>query len=160
MRQGDWKLIYWHPDQRFELFNLANDIGEEHNLATAEPKRVKTMAATMTKLLKERTAQMPSFKAGNSKGMPAGTPFRGRTNPPVSNSNKHGSSRLPSPSPNHRGGAFSYGMPSNQRSQRLLIGTELLVEAEPGCRRARRGKKQHATTVFAEQSGKYRFKYR
>ena len=32
-RQGDWKLIYWHPDQKFELFNLKEDISEEHNLA-------------------------------------------------------------------------------------------------------------------------------
>ncbi len=72
MRQGDWKLIYWHPDQRFELFNLASDISEEHNLATAEPKRVKAMAATMTKLLQERKAQMPTYKEGNGKGMPAG----------------------------------------------------------------------------------------
>lgn len=73
MRQGDWKLIYWHYDQRMELFNLADDISEEHNLANMQPKRLKSMAATMTKLLKERGAQMPLYKKGNKIGAPEGS---------------------------------------------------------------------------------------
>ncbi len=28
IRKGDWKLIYYHSDQSFELFNLKEDIGE------------------------------------------------------------------------------------------------------------------------------------
>ena len=31
IRRGDWKLIYYHADRRFELFNLADDIGEADN---------------------------------------------------------------------------------------------------------------------------------
>lgn len=73
LRQGDWKLIYWHIDQRFELFNLEQDISEQNNLAANEPNHVKSMAATMTKLLKERKAQMPTYKAGNTKGAPEGS---------------------------------------------------------------------------------------
>lgn len=68
MRQGDWKLIYWHPDQKFELFNLKEDISEEHNLAEQQPERVKAMARTMTALLKERKAQMPTYKKNNPAG--------------------------------------------------------------------------------------------
>lgn len=73
MRQGDWKLLYWHPDQRFELFNIEEDISEEKNLAAQQPDRVKSMAVTMTKLLKERKAQMPTYKEGNVTGAPAGS---------------------------------------------------------------------------------------
>lgn len=74
IRQGDWKLIYWHPTQKFELFNIEEDISETNNLAEKYPDRVRSMASTMTKLLKERNAQMPAYKAGNAFGVPAGTP--------------------------------------------------------------------------------------
>ncbi len=37
MRAGDWKLIEFFEDGRLELYNLADDIGEERNLAGAEP---------------------------------------------------------------------------------------------------------------------------
>ncbi|MFQ7534476.1 MAG: hypothetical protein ACLRPT_04705 [Akkermansia muciniphila] len=71
---GDWKLIYWHPDQKFELFNLKEDISEEHNLAEQQPERVKAMARTMTALLKERKAQMPTYKKNNPAGAREGAP--------------------------------------------------------------------------------------
>ncbi len=29
MRRGGWKIIYYHTDRRFELFDLAHDLGEE-----------------------------------------------------------------------------------------------------------------------------------
>ncbi len=74
VRIGDWKLIYWHPDQRFELFNLADDIGEKNNLVETEPARAKAMADTMTKLLKDRKALMPTYKENNRAGVPAGSP--------------------------------------------------------------------------------------
>jgi arylsulfatase A-like enzyme len=37
IRMGDYKLIVNYKSGQEELFNLANDIGEHHNLATAEP---------------------------------------------------------------------------------------------------------------------------
>jgi arylsulfatase A-like enzyme len=42
IRQGDWKLLRF-PDRPAELYNLASDIGEQHNLAAQEPERVKQM---------------------------------------------------------------------------------------------------------------------
>ena len=37
IRQGDWKLIEFFEDGRLELYNLCDDIGEEHNLAAKQP---------------------------------------------------------------------------------------------------------------------------
>ena len=42
IREGDWKLLRF-PDRPAELYNLASDIGEQHNLAAQEPERVKQM---------------------------------------------------------------------------------------------------------------------
>ena len=64
------------PDQKFELFNLKEDISEEHNLAEQQPERVKAMARTMTALLKERKAQMPTYKKNNPAGAREGAPVQ------------------------------------------------------------------------------------
>lgn len=34
IRQGDWKLLHYYEDDRVELFNLADDLGEERDLAS------------------------------------------------------------------------------------------------------------------------------
>ena len=39
VRDGDWKLVEHYDDDQVQLFNLANDIGEARNLASAEPAR-------------------------------------------------------------------------------------------------------------------------
>lgn len=57
IRQGDWKLIWRTPlPAAVELYNLAQDPSEQHNLATEHPetvatlqKRVNELAATMAK---------------------------------------------------------------------------------------------------------------
>ncbi len=36
IRKGGWKMIYYHADQSFELFNIPNDIGESTNLEDSE----------------------------------------------------------------------------------------------------------------------------
>ncbi len=40
IRQGDWKLVERYEDGRVHLYNLAEDIGEKHDLAEAHPQRV------------------------------------------------------------------------------------------------------------------------
>ena len=62
IRRGDWKLIYYHTDRNFELFNIANDIGEQHNLADVEKAKAKELAAMLAGWLKETGAQMPTDK--------------------------------------------------------------------------------------------------
>ena len=47
VREGDWKLIEHYEDGRVELFNLAQDLGETHNLAAREPARVNELRARL-----------------------------------------------------------------------------------------------------------------
>lgn len=42
VRSGDWKLVRF-PDRPAELFNLKDDISEQHNLAAKYPERVRQM---------------------------------------------------------------------------------------------------------------------
>jgi arylsulfatase A-like enzyme len=62
VRQGDWTLVYHHPDRRLELFNLAEDIGETRNLAQENPEKVKVLAKTLGDHLREAGGQMPILK--------------------------------------------------------------------------------------------------
>ncbi len=51
LRMGDYKLVSAREDSdRWELFNLATDRSEQNNLATAEPDRVRNMAARWQEL--------------------------------------------------------------------------------------------------------------
>lgn len=47
VRLGDWKLIEHYEDGRLELFDLAVDRSEEHDLAAKEPKRAAVMQAEL-----------------------------------------------------------------------------------------------------------------
>ena len=38
-RAGDWKLVEFFEDERVELYNLRDDLAEQHDLAKAEPGR-------------------------------------------------------------------------------------------------------------------------
>lgn len=68
---GDWKLIYTHTNQNIELYNIKDDISEEHNLALDKPEKLKEMAQLMDKELKSKNAQMPTYKANNPAEAPA-----------------------------------------------------------------------------------------
>ncbi len=59
IRRGDWKLIYYHADQRFDLFNLAEDLSEDFNLANREPQRVRELARDLSDILRVHRAPMP-----------------------------------------------------------------------------------------------------
>lgn len=60
IRQGDWKLIEWYEDDKVELFNLADDIGETKNLADAQPERAARMKKLLHDWLKDTDAKMPA----------------------------------------------------------------------------------------------------
>jgi len=62
IRRGDWKLIYYHTDRRCELFNLAADLSEQHDLVETERAKAKELAATLARWLKETKALMPVDK--------------------------------------------------------------------------------------------------
>jgi arylsulfatase A-like enzyme len=63
IRLGDWKLIYYHEDQRCELFNLAQDLGEQTNLADKQPDIRDRLAAELRRYLAAVEAQMPVVKS-------------------------------------------------------------------------------------------------
>jgi arylsulfatase A len=45
LRQGDWKIARQRNDQPWELYNLAEDIGETTNLAQRNPEKLEELAA-------------------------------------------------------------------------------------------------------------------
>ncbi|MBT8044835.1 MAG: sulfatase [Verrucomicrobiae bacterium] len=59
IRDGDWKLIRYYWQKEPELFNLAKDPGERHNLARKEPAKFKQLNAKLDAMLKETDALLP-----------------------------------------------------------------------------------------------------
>lgn len=59
IRQGDYKLILFYEDGKMELYNLKNDLGEQHNLVDKEPKMAATLLKKMTEWKRTAGAQDP-----------------------------------------------------------------------------------------------------
>jgi arylsulfatase A-like enzyme len=59
VRQGDWKLV-WHATlpSRVELFNLADDPGEQHDLAAQQPEKVAALKQRIEALSREAVAPL------------------------------------------------------------------------------------------------------
>ncbi len=71
VRSGNWKLMEFFEDGRLELYNLAEDIGEKKNLASAEPERVKALHAALAGWRQEIKAPMPTPNKGAGKASSA-----------------------------------------------------------------------------------------
>ena len=63
IRQGDWKLVYWYRDNRAELFNIREDIGEKNNLVEKHPEKVRELTGNLGRYLRKVNAQRPIVKA-------------------------------------------------------------------------------------------------
>jgi hypothetical protein len=61
MRQGDWKLLADKNLTQFELYNLADDIAEEHNQSRVEPTRLAQMKKTLKALHTQIAAEAPQW---------------------------------------------------------------------------------------------------
>jgi arylsulfatase A-like enzyme len=60
IRKGDWKLIeYFNTDQK-ELYNLADDIGEQNNLASKNPEKVAELYGLLKAWRNDVGAKIPS----------------------------------------------------------------------------------------------------
>jgi arylsulfatase A-like enzyme len=64
VRRGDWKLIRFYADgpgqtDRFELYNLRDDLGETTNLADRQPELVRELNALIDQHLKDTGALVP-----------------------------------------------------------------------------------------------------
>ncbi len=62
IRRGPWKMVYWHANQRKELFNLENDIGETNDVAKDNPSMVAQLSTALGGYLREIGAPMPASK--------------------------------------------------------------------------------------------------
>ncbi len=60
IREGDLKLVHLFGDGHVELYNLAQDLGEEHNLAAAQPDRAQAMLEKLKAWQKSVDAKFPS----------------------------------------------------------------------------------------------------
>ena len=63
IRKGDRKLIYFHAGQRFELYNIEDDIGEKNNLVEKNKDIAISLADELRQFLIETNADMPVVKA-------------------------------------------------------------------------------------------------
>ena len=61
VRAGDWKLIHYFEDDRLELYDLKNDLGEKNDLAGREPQRVAALRAQLDAWRKDVGAQLPTL---------------------------------------------------------------------------------------------------
>lgn len=59
IRQGDWKLVHWYEKETWELYNLAEDMGEKNDLAAQKPEKVAELRTRLEAWLKETGAQLP-----------------------------------------------------------------------------------------------------
>jgi len=59
IRDGDWKLIKFFEDDKLELYNLRDDIGEQHDLSQAEPDRTADLHARLQQWQDEVEALIP-----------------------------------------------------------------------------------------------------
>ncbi len=63
VRQGDWKLVWQYKPYgtgQWELFNLAADLGERHNLAAEQPEKVKALLALWDDYVRANHVILPS----------------------------------------------------------------------------------------------------
>lgn len=67
IRRGSWKLIYLQKQEELRLYNLKNDLKEQHDLSDKYPQKTKQLAHLLTKKLKKAKAQMPQIKATGKK---------------------------------------------------------------------------------------------
>lgn len=69
IRDGDWKLMEFFEDGHIELYNLREDVGEAHDLASAIPERAKPLHARLVAWRKQVGAPMPTPRvAGDTPG--------------------------------------------------------------------------------------------
>ena len=69
VRKGDWKLVYRMRDERLELYNLKEDIGETRDLAAENPEKCAELAGILSDRLREWNSPMP-FNPAEGRNVP------------------------------------------------------------------------------------------
>lgn len=57
---GKWKLIYYYEDKNVELFNLEEDIKEEHDVSSVNPDVVSDLKGKIFDWIDETQAPVPT----------------------------------------------------------------------------------------------------
>jgi arylsulfatase A-like enzyme len=74
VRMGDYRLIEFYDDGQVELYDLAKDVGEQHNLAAEMPEKAHEMQERLHTWRKEVGAQMPRPNPNYDPTKPQHTP--------------------------------------------------------------------------------------
>ena len=119
VRSGHWKLIKHYEGPTFELYNLADDLSEKHDLAPSMPAKVRQLDRKLTRHLTAVGAKLPkpnpkSKPKPKPKPKPAHQPSNSADTPPMA-----ATIFLPA-------SASSTGRKSSKRSGRS-------TSAAPGC---------------------------
>ena len=61
IREGDWKLVEFYHDEKTELFNLADDLGEQNDLSGKYPERAAELKKKLEDYLKATGAPMATI---------------------------------------------------------------------------------------------------
>ena len=62
IRKNDYKLVYWYLDGKKELYNIKEDISEQHDLAEEMPQLVTELSKELGEYLRSVKAQRPTYK--------------------------------------------------------------------------------------------------
>ena len=60
IREGDYKLIDFYGEERFELYDLKADLGEQRDLAAEQPEKARALREKLHAWLRRVDAQMPT----------------------------------------------------------------------------------------------------
>jgi arylsulfatase A-like enzyme len=63
IRQGSWKLVYSMRPGKKELYNLKNDIGEQHDVSSGNKEKVNELSSLLSDQLRKWKSPMPIEKA-------------------------------------------------------------------------------------------------
>lgn len=74
IRAGDFRLIEFFDDQHVELYNLRDDLGEQHDLAAKLPEKAQQLRARLAAWRREVGAQMPTANPHYDPSRPQHTP--------------------------------------------------------------------------------------
>jgi arylsulfatase A len=64
IRQGDWKLLHYYEDDRVELYNLADDLGEQTDQVGEHPQLADQLRKNLDAILQDASAQFPTPNEG------------------------------------------------------------------------------------------------
>ena len=64
IRSGNYRLIEFHEDQKLELYDLSNDLGEENNLISDRPDEARRLHQKLIQWREQIGAQMPNNESG------------------------------------------------------------------------------------------------